>query len=66
LVTERRDTQLTLAAHCQRLAPGESPHVAEFRQKPGEVDGFLSVSLTPLAELHNPGEREALWREIKP
>ena len=65
-VTERSGDHVALAARQMRVLPGGALPGPEFRQSEGREDGRFSVSLAPLAERYLPGDRESLWRELRP
>ena len=71
-VTERSGEHLSLALRQKRVMPGERLPETAFREQPDDTgraddaDGLFSVSLTPLKDWYLPGDRETLWRELRP
>lgn len=65
-VADRSASHLSLAAYQTRVMPGESVPGVDFRRCEDEADGLFSVAFAPLGEWHSPGDRECLWRELRP
>ncbi len=66
LAVERRESQMTLAAHHWRVKPGGELPDAGIRPDRTEAAGLFSVAFAPLEERHIPEDRACLWRELRP